>query len=294
MEPEPRDVESGSDVEETSPQPDVAIEQKQVLAGMPAPHTTTTPTEYTPTFLVSAYEVILNFIATELGNHIYNVLQEMRQDAETYGKRHKEKPKHILSKLLDEVPEWRHIPVAKGDSTTILDQEVDAVRSGVPNLMNAVEDALRNGAIFLSGGRGATAEGITVKVPPIRDFVHNVFVRVAREYTGRNGPSRLYRHLTRNKDKLIREVKVAVSAALFPRETVWGTQDDVEKTISVPAPGQPDPQQPSGPARQKTIALGGQGATPEPANALDKDGEFKNEELEEGGSESGSESGDGF
>ena len=117
---------------------------QQLPAGPPLPHTTTTPTEYTPTFLVSAYEVILNYIATELGNHIYNVLQEMRRDAEVYGKKHNEKPKHILSKLLDEVPEWRHIPVAKGDSATILDQEVDAVRKGVPNLMNAVEDACKS------------------------------------------------------------------------------------------------------------------------------------------------------
>lgn len=280
--------------EQPSEQENVQIEPQSLSngPGPPPPHTTTTPTEYTPTFLVQAYDVTLNYISSELGNHIYHVLQEMRKDAETYGKKHNEKPKRILAQLLEEVHDWRHIPVAKGDSATILDQEVDAVRRGVPNMMNAVEDAMRTGAIFLSGGRGASAEGVTVKVPPIRDFVNEVFVRVAKEYSGRNGPARLYRHLTMNKDKLIAEVKHAASVALFPRDTLWGSPDEVEKTISIPPPGQADAL--LQPPRQKTISLGQQDTTPEPSSRSTKDGdEFQDDdpEMAEGGE---SDSGDDF
>lgn len=269
-------------------------------AGPPAPRTTTTPSEYTPTFLVQAYDVTLNFISAELGCHMYQVFQEMRADAEGYAKQHKEKPKRVLAQLVGEVKDWRHIPVDKGDSATILDQEVEAVRAAVPNLMNAVEDALRTGAIFLSGARGASAEGVTVRVPALRDFVNEVYVRVAKEYSGRNGTSRLYRHLTVNKDKLIAEVRHAASAALFPRESVWGAPEDLGKSIAVPPPPQPG----ADPAlSRKTIPLGGEGpgpaaqataARPEDS-AKEEDQGFKNEELPEGGSDSGSASeDDGF
>lgn len=274
--------------QQQQPQPQLQPPQAQPpLAGPPPPRTTTTPTEYTPTLLVKAYDVTLGWISAELGNHMYQVFQEMRTDAETYGKQHKEKPKRILAQLLDEVKDWRHIPVEKGDSSTILDQEVEAVRKAVPNMMNAVEDALRTGAIFLSGARGASAEGVTIKVPPIRDFVNEVYVRVAKEYSGRNGISRLYRHLTMNKDKLIGEVRHAASAVLFPRESVWGLQEDLEKTVTVPPPNETQ-------LSRKTIPLGnappGQAQQQQAANP---DGppeeEFTNEEMDEGGSESGSE-----
>ncbi|KAK9827023.1 hypothetical protein WJX74_003778 [Apatococcus lobatus] len=224
-------------------------------AGPPPPQTTTTPSEYTPTFLVQAYDVTLNFISAELGDHMYQVFQEMRADAEAYAKQHKEKPKRILSQLVDEVKDWRHIPVAKGDSATILDQEVDA--------------------------------GVTVRVPAIRDFVNEVYVRVAKGYSGRNGTSRLYRHLTMNKDKLISEVRHAASAALFPRESVWGAPEDLGKSISVAPP--PDAAPPDPALSRKTIPIGPPGQAEQASvPAEEQKGGFKNEELPEGGSDSGS------
>ena len=215
---------------------------------------TTTPTEYTPALLVRGYDVFMTYIATQLGHHIYQVLQEMRADAEGYAKQHKQKPKRVLAQLLGEVKDWRHSHVSKTDSATVLDQEVDAVKDAVPHLMDDLMDALRTGAMVLSGARGTSAEGITIKVPPVRDFV-NVYVRVAKEYSGRNGTARLYRHLTLNKDKLVAEVKHAASAAPFPRESVWGSPEELEHTITVP-PGGADP--PATPSR-KTIPLGGDG-----------------------------------
>ncbi len=275
-------------------------------AGPPPPRMTTTPTEYTPALLVRGYDVFMTYIASQLGDHIYQVLQEMRADAEGYAKQHKEKPKRVLAQLLGEVKDWRHIPVSKTDSATVLDQEVEAVKDAVPHLMDAVEDALRTGAMVLSGARGTSAEGITVKVPPVRDFVNDVYVRVAKEYSGRNGTARLYRHLTINKDKLVAEVKHAASAALFPRESVWGSPEELERTVAVLPAGADAPVAPS----RKTIPLGnGAGGDPapdgqaqqrtgaaEPPRAPPPDAGFDDAELGDAGSESGSEqeADDGF
>ena len=186
----------------------------------------------------------------------------MRTDAEEYSKKNRASPEHILAQLLAEIKDWRHLPVEKGDTTTVLDQEVDAVKHAVPNLMNAVEDALRTGAMVLSGARGTTAEAITVKVPPVRDFVNDVYLRIAKQYSGRDGTERLLRHLTKNKDKLLAEVKHASTTVLFPRESVWGMPEEKERTITVPpgggAPTENGPQPPS----RKTIPLSGEGAPP--------------------------------
>lgn len=275
-------------------------------AGPPPPRLATMPTEYTPAFLVRAYDEFMRYITTYLGEHIYNVFQEMRTDAEQFAKqqssaKHKVSPKEILKQLLGEVQDWRHLPVSKGDSATVLDQEVDAVRQAVPDLMFAVEDAMRTGHMVLSGARGTSAEAITVKVPSMRNFVDDVFVRTAKQYSGRNGTTRLARHLTINKDKLLGAVQHASSAALFPRESLWGAPEDKGHAITVP------PTEPPKERNSMIVPLaGGQeasGSQPQPqpqspnqdsAPAQDKPEGFKDAEIEDGGSESASGSEDGF
>lgn len=273
-------------------------------SGRPPDHMASMPTEYTPAFLVRAYDEFLTYITSYLGDHIFNVLQMMRTDAEAYAKSNKTSPEAVLSQLLAEIKDWRHLPVEKGDSATVLDEEVDAVKTAVPHLMNAVEDALRTGAMVLSGARGTSAEAISVKVPPVRDFVHDVYTRIAKQYAGRDGVERLMRHLSKNKDKLLGEVKHASTSVLFPRESVWGQPEEKERVITVPPGGgqATDPNAPPAQPSRKTIPLNGDGPNlgegPEPGIREDDLSEGDSAEGEgeggSGGGSSGGEEEDGF
>lgn len=256
------------------------------------------PTEYTPAFLVRAYDEFLNYITSYLGDHIFNVLQMMRSDAEAYAKKNKAPAEHVLAQLLAEIKDWRHLPIEKGDTATILDQEVDAVKHAVPNLMNAVEDALRTGAMVLSGARGTTAEAISVKVPPVRDFVNDVYTRIAKQYGGRDGTERLMRHLSKNKDKLLAEVKHASTTVLFPRESVWGAPEEKEHVITVPPGGGVAGGEAPQPPSRKTIPLSGQEPATDPAPLPHPDEAIEEADLsgdeEDAGSSASEQPDDGF
>lgn len=191
------------------------------------------PTEYTPALLVEAQKQFLRYVHSRLGEHVFRVLQEMRTDAEAFARSEKRSAKDTLGQLLGEVEAWRHLPVGEGSTDTVLDQEAEAALRAVPELMKAVESCIVTGAMVLSGAKGTGNEPVSVRIPASRDFLDRVFVRVAKSYTGRGGPSRLARHLTRHKDKLLAEVRDAIDQFLTPYDTVWNA-DDEEAVIDIP------------------------------------------------------------
>ena len=213
------------------------------------------PTEYTPALLVEAQKQFLRYVHSRLGEHVFRVLQEMRTDAEAFARSEKRSAKDTLGQLLGEVEAWRHLPVGEGSTDTVLDQEAEAALRAVPELMKAVESCIVTGAMVLSGAKGTGNEPVSVRIPASRDFLDRVFVRVAKSYTGRGGPSRLARHLTRHKDKLLAEVRDAIDQFLTPYDTVWNAEDE-EAVIDIPVVA-PEPVAGVAGSNVRTITLDG-------------------------------------
>lgn len=258
------------------------------------------PTEYTPALLVEAQKQFLRYVHSRLGEHVFRVLQEMRTDAEAFARSEKRSAKDTLGQLLGEVDAWRHLPVGEGSTDTVLDQEAEAALRAVPELMKAVESCIVTGAMVLSGAKGTGNEPVSVRIPASRDFLDRVFVRVAKSYTGRGGPSRLARHLTRHKDKLLAEVRDAIDQFLTPYDTVWNAEDE-EAVIDIPVVAAQPAEPVAGVAGSnvRTITLdgtqqGGSGGSPlGRARQATVDADAESDEDADGSAASSSASGSG-
>lgn len=248
------------------------------------------PTEYTPALLVEAEKKFKQYVHGRLGEHVYRVLQEIRTDAEALARSQKMSPKQTLGQLLGEVGAWRHLPSADGATDTVLDQETEAALMAVPDLMKAVESCIVTGAMVLSGAKGSGNEPVSVRIPSARDFMDRVFVRVAKSYTDRHGPSRLKHHLSGGKHKLLSEVRAAVDEFLTPYDTVWNANDE-QAVVDVPVMPQEEPVAGVAGQNVRTITLDGAGNAPGNAQTAPGGGGSDDIDKDGSGSESGSAAG---